>query len=69
MFYIFDCNGRVVGNPRGYRTIRGATREQDRRGSPAWRAIWDAFYARKEKDPDHRNISEIREKELDEGRE
>ena len=46
MFYIRDCNNRIVGNPRGYRTIRGALAQQNRVGSPAFNAIWDAYYAR-----------------------
>lgn len=25
--YIKDCNGEVIGNPKGYRTMKGATRE------------------------------------------
>jgi hypothetical protein len=48
-FYIYDCNGRIVGNPKGYRTIKGAIREQDRKGSPAWRAIWASYDARENK--------------------
>jgi hypothetical protein len=42
-FFILDCNGRIVGNPLGYATIRGAMREEKRKGSPAWNAIWSAF--------------------------
>ena len=26
MFYIRNCLGEIVGNPNGYRTMRGATR-------------------------------------------
>lgn len=48
-FYIYDCNGRIVGNPKGYRTIKGAIREQDRKGSPAWRAIWASYDAQENK--------------------
>lgn len=25
-FFIFDCQGTIVGNPKGYATIRGAER-------------------------------------------
>jgi len=59
-FFIFDCNDEIVGNPRGYRTIRGAIQQQNKKGSPAYQAIWQAFYAKKHQDPNHRGISEIR---------
>jgi len=49
-FYIYDCNGRVVGNPKGYRTMKGALREQERKDSPARRAIWAAYAARENKE-------------------
>lgn len=58
-FYIRDCNGDIVGNPKGYRTMRGAMREHDRKGSPAHRAIWAAYWARKEKDPSFTLISSV----------
>lgn len=58
-FFIFDCNGRIVGNPQGYRTIRGAIQQQDRKGSPAWRAIWSAFDERKAREPGHTLISSV----------
>lgn len=48
-FFIFDCNGRIVGNPNGYRTIRGAVRQQNQHGSPAYKAIWAAYDARANK--------------------
>jgi hypothetical protein len=49
-FFILDCTGQVVGNPGGYRTFRGAIQQQDRRGSPAYRAIWAAFDNREQKE-------------------
>lgn len=58
-FFIFDCNGNIVGNPKGYRTMRGAMQQHDRRGSPAWRAIWAAYEARKIQDPENRLISSV----------
>jgi hypothetical protein len=48
-FFIYDCEGRIVGNPKGYRTMRGAIQQQDRKNSPAWRAIWAAFDSRQDK--------------------
>ena len=45
-YFIYDCNEKIVGNPKGYRTFRGAEREYNRRGSPAYRAIWASYYAK-----------------------
>lgn len=38
MFYIFDCNNDIVGNPKGYKTHRGAqmTGEKSRIYSIRW---------------------------------
>ena len=46
MYFIFDCNGKVVGNPKGYATFKGAYRQQNLKGSPAYNAIWAAFNAK-----------------------
>lgn len=27
MYYIFDCNGDIVGNPKGYHTFKGANKQ------------------------------------------
>jgi hypothetical protein len=32
MFYIRNCNGHIVGNPKGYRTHRGAQAQCERKG-------------------------------------
>jgi len=47
-FYVYDCNGNIVGNPAGYRTMRGAVQQQDRRGSPTYNAIWEAYANRED---------------------
>lgn len=44
MYFIYDCNDKVVGNAKGYATYRGAAQQAEQHGSPAYRAIWDAFY-------------------------
>jgi hypothetical protein len=46
-FYIYDCNGGIVGNPKGYPTIKGAIRQQNMPGSKAYNAIWKSYYNRK----------------------
>lgn len=50
-FFIRDCNDQIVGNPKGYETMRGAQAQRDMRGTPANRAIWDAFWAEDKKLP------------------
>jgi hypothetical protein len=45
-FFIRDCNGQIVGNPKGYETMRGAQAQTANWRSPAARAIADAFQAR-----------------------
>jgi hypothetical protein len=46
MYFIRDCNNKIVGNPNGYRTFEGAERQQNSYGTPAHRAIWDAVFDR-----------------------
>lgn len=58
-FFILDCNGQIVGNRAGYRTIRGAIREERRNGSPARNAIWQAFHAKRAGDPQWKALSKI----------
>lgn len=45
-FFIRDCNDNIVGNPKGYRTMRGADAQAYNPRKPAGRAIRDAFEAR-----------------------
>ena len=45
-FYIRDCNGQIVGNPKGYATMRGAQAQTANWRSPAAQAIAQAFQAR-----------------------
>lgn len=47
-YYIHDKSGNVVGNPKGYRTFKGADQQQNKSGTPAHRAIWDEFYKHEE---------------------
>jgi len=46
MYFIYDCNDNIIGNTKGYRTYRGAVRQQDfaLRGM-----IWETFDARTNK--------------------
>ena len=42
-FFIRDCHDQIVGNPKGYRTMRGAQAQESQANSPARRAIWSAY--------------------------
>lgn len=61
MFYIFDCNGRIVGNPKGYRDIKQAIKQKNLKGSKAYNAIWEAYDARVKQDPNWTMISSVNE--------
>jgi len=43
MYFIFDCQGNIVGNPKGYRTTTKAVTQQNMHGSAANTAIWLAY--------------------------
>lgn len=58
-FFILDCNGQIVGNRAGYATIRGAIRQSELEGSPACRAIWSAFHAKRANDPEWKKLCKI----------
>ena len=45
MFFIRDCNENIIGNPKGYATMRGAEAQTNPR-KPAGRAIWAAYETR-----------------------
>jgi hypothetical protein len=44
-FYIRDCHGRIVGNPKGYRTMRGATQRAESWKSPVYKLLWSTYHA------------------------
>jgi hypothetical protein len=48
-FFIRDCNDNIVGNPKGYATMRGAQAQLSNWKSPAARAVLQA-YAMQEND-------------------
>ena len=68
MFYIRDCEGMIVGNPKGYATFKGAATQESSPYSAAYRAIWVAYHARAAREladnvpleARRRNISSIR---------
>ena len=45
MFFIFDCNGDIVGNPKGYRTHRGAESQCKLNGkTKIMQTLWNRFH-------------------------
>lgn len=58
-FFIFNCKDEIVGNPKGYPTIKGAIKQQNTIGSKAYNGIWDAFYELEAMNAGNRNISTI----------
>jgi hypothetical protein len=52
-YYIFDCSGRMAGNPRGYRTMRAAISQANRKNSKLNAELKTRFEAWPE-----RNLSE-----------
>ena len=45
-YYIRNCKGEIVGNPKGYRTFKGASRQMNGTRTKAGRQIWEAFQSR-----------------------
>lgn len=58
-FYIYDCTGKTVGNPKGYRTMRGALIQQNKIGSKAYNEIYETFREQKALYPDLRLIARV----------
>jgi hypothetical protein len=52
-YFIKDCNGTIVGNPKGYNTFRGAQNQQNSHKSKTRQAIWEAFDARLDRANNH----------------
>ena len=49
MFFIFDCNNEIVGNPKGYKTHRGAQTQcnlDKSKPTKTMALLWDRFHAK-----------------------
>lgn len=49
-FFIRDCYDNIVGNPQGYATFKGASRQANSPRLPAGRAIWENFNRKSDED-------------------
>ena len=63
MFFIFDCNGDIVGNPKGYKTHKGAATQcniDKRCHTKIMCILMNRFYALNEIDQTKTRIYSIR---------
>lgn len=56
-YFIFDCNGALIGNPKGYRTFRGASIQEKR----LYPLCLDRLEALRDSVPYARLVSSIRQ--------
>jgi hypothetical protein len=63
MFFIFDCNGQIVGNTKGYKTHKGAQAQcnlDKSKPTKVMALLWDRFHARAQIDATKTRIYSIR---------
>ena len=51
--FIYDCNGDIAGNPKGYRTLRGAMQQAQSKHSKTYRELWRRYEEREDKTNRH----------------
>jgi hypothetical protein len=62
-FFIFDCNGEIVGNQKGYKTHKGAQTQCNLNLSKPTKImslLWDRFHAQAQLDNRKSRIYAIR---------
>jgi hypothetical protein len=59
-YYIFDCNGKMIGNPFGYKTHSTAEAQTERKGYTVHQAIWRAFSQARANNPNHTLVHSIK---------
>ena len=59
-YFIYDCNGVVVGNLKGYPTYRGASKQAFSKKSKAYAEIRLAYEAARLANPAHCHICKIK---------
>ena len=63
MFFIFDCNGEIVGNFKGYKTHKGAQGQcnlDNSKPTKIMALLWDRFHAQAQLDNRKSRIYAIR---------
>jgi len=59
MFFIFNCKNEVIGNPKGYKTHKGAERQCNSKTSIR-NKIYTDFYLYKLEKPENNHIYSIK---------
>ena len=59
-YFIYDCTGQIVGNPKGYPTYRGANQQAFSTKSKAYADIRAAYEAARLANPAHCHICKIK---------
>jgi len=60
IYFIYDCNGQIVGNQNGYPTYRGASQQAFSTKSKAYAEIRAAYDAAKLANPAHCHVCKIK---------
>lgn len=56
-YFVYNCHGQIVGNPKGYKTFRGAARvEQNHKG-----ALWRTYFDYKDNGGTNNTVSRIKQ--------
>lgn len=63
-YFIFDCELNPVGNPKGYRTHKGAMQQASAKNSKLKHELWQAFHACRDRNHSHSLVYEIQAKEV-----
>lgn len=58
MYFIYDCTGAIVGNPKGYRTFKGANKQANGK-TKIMSELWCIYLANKQTNPDNKTINRI----------
>ena len=59
-YFVYDCNRNIVGNPKGYKTFRGAAWVEKRHKG----ALWNAYFAYRDNGGTDNTVSIIQQGEL-----
>ena len=60
-YYIFDCNGKMLGNPSGYATYSTASAQTNRKKATVYIHIWRAYRMAKLQNPNFNLVCSIKQ--------
>jgi hypothetical protein len=58
MYFIRDCNDEIVGNPKGYRTFRGANQQANGR-SKINQELWNRYFDKKKQNSESNLVCRV----------